>query len=198
MNNKQTTALQNRLSYLLGFETGLGFALRYEQYLEDNHPMLRIHLRSDHELKLSRQETEEKLSTFCSGIEQDAQSSAVYQAGYLAALNLVLFMLNDSGRMSIRPPATTYNAVAVTHTLDYYRLFTAGRANAMQFAIENHGEKSILDSEIQEVRDNIARNEGPMAIGASPRKHQEGYLDGLLEAIDIINGDLRRQGNEMN
>lgn len=64
-----------------------------------------------------------------------------------------------------------------------------GRFDAFKFALDCKGSQSVVEAEIQDSEQIIARGTGSMAPTASPRLYRESYLQGLKDALRIIRED---------
>ena len=71
---------------------------------------------------------------------------------------------------------------------------SGGAADALKFVSSIDGEPEAIKAKIAEKRESLANPRGiaSMRPGASPYMYTEGYIAGLIEALDIIEG--RSQG----
>ncbi len=65
-----------------------------------------------------------------------------------------------------------------------------GRTEALHFAWECQGDLARIKTKLQEVKESVYNPPAPlkdrMSAGASTREYQEGYLQGLTDAISIL------------
>lgn len=181
--NDILTALRSRYLYLEGVGDAFTFALRTHRSFDGDKLILNEQLRPDEELRASIQERENQLTMILPG---GGNYSQVYEAGYLGGLNFVLFMSSVDEQVSIRLPGTGGNYVRAASIVHRQAIYNGGRREGLEFVINAEGDPTVLEEEIQEVKERLAKNEGPMGLGASPRIYKEGWLAGLLEAVEII------------
>lgn len=113
-----------------------------------------------------------------------------YRQGYLKSIQYLIDLTMHQAKGAL-PPADLPGGGQLIGRFDrriiYQYYFLEGKAGALSHAIEEcQGDFTCVAARIRETEERIARNEGPMKPGASPRMYKEGYLVGLNEALAII------------
>lgn len=84
----------------------------------------------------------------------------------------------------------------VKHALLRQAWLAEGRLKAFEFAVKCNADTAIIRAELESeeisIQDTLVNpaygKNNPMAPGASPRIYRDGYISGLLEAIELIEG----------
>ena len=183
-------ALQRRIQSEEGWYDAINFALIREQVEDEPQIRYRYSLKSDEVL---RSMIEDDKSALLADPErairaiQDRDLSTLRKKEYLGALVIIAEIYSSEvvngfadipGVVGIPLPPARYLAC--------YGYLKGGTAKGFQFALECNLDIPSLEAEIQNARAYIASGHDSMRLGASPRIHEEGYLSGLIEAIDII------------
>ena len=93
----------------------------------------------------------------------------------------------------------------IKHALLRRAWLAEGRLDAFEFAVRCEGDTGIIRAELeseeasmQDMLVNPAFGENnPMAPGASPRIYRDGYISGLLEAIELVEGLVDGDSTEL-
>lgn len=93
----------------------------------------------------------------------------------------------------------------IKHALLRQAWLAEGRLNAFEFAVKCDADTGViraeLESEETSMQDTLVNpafgKNNPMAPGASPRIYRDGYLSGLLEAIELIEGLVDDDSTEL-